>query len=188
LTNSGAVLAWGNDPNGELGNGTVTSGALGSPTPVLVSPPQGSATLPPIEAISAGYYQNLALTTTGRVLSWGANWDDQLGVGPAGVSNSCDCSAVPVYVSLPAGLPTLPDIAAISANGNQDAIFTTDGTLYSWGTSSTTTDGVTTDYSLGSGVAAAENVPTLVTLPADTAMGAVSSGENFGFAMVGTGS
>jgi len=176
LTDTGAVLAWGNNPNGELGNGTTTDSA----TPVLVGPPAGATSLPPIAAISAGYYANLALTTTGRVLSWGANWDDQLGIG----SNESD-SSIPVYVGAPAGLSSLPRVAAIAANGYQSEVLTTSGAVYCWGTNTTTTGGVTTDYGLGNGSTTQENLPTPVTVPSGTTISGIGAGLDFAFALVG---
>jgi len=119
------------------------------------------------------------------VLSWGADWADQLGT-TASPANDCDCSDIPVYVSPPSGMSSLPDVAAVSANGNQSIILTTDGVAYSWGTSATTTDSVTTNYGLGNGAATGETLPTPLTLPSGTTIATIGTGEYFGLAIVGS--
>src|SRR5450756_1552591 len=65
LTSSGQVLAWGDNANGQLGNGTTTT----SSTPVAVSLPSGTT----VTAIAGGQFHSLALTSTSQVLAWGAN-------------------------------------------------------------------------------------------------------------------
>jgi alpha-tubulin suppressor-like RCC1 family protein len=97
LTSTGSVLAWGDNVDGELGNGTTTS----SSTPVAVSLPTGTT----VAAIGAGAGHSLALTSTGSVLAWGWNGYGQLGNG------TTTDSSTPVAVSLPAGTT----IAAVSA-------------------------------------------------------------------------
>jgi alpha-tubulin suppressor-like RCC1 family protein len=91
LTSFRQVLAWGSNENGELGTGTETAfGAL----PVLVKLPAGSL----VTAISAGHLNDVALTATGRVYSWGAG--NLLGTG-----SSSDQASGPVQAKLPAGVP-----------------------------------------------------------------------------------
>jgi alpha-tubulin suppressor-like RCC1 family protein len=68
----GAVKCWGNDGNGQLGNG----GAAGSLTPVDVSG-LGAA----VKAISAGSYHTCALTVFDSVVCWGLNVHGQVGDG-----------------------------------------------------------------------------------------------------------
>jgi alpha-tubulin suppressor-like RCC1 family protein len=85
LTSTGAVLAWGRNVFGELGNGTNTN----SNTPVPVSAPATSA-------ITAGGFHSLAVTSTGAVLAWGDNVSGELGNGTNTNSNT------PVPVSAPA--------------------------------------------------------------------------------------
>ena len=101
LTSTGAVLAWGYNTDGELGNGSTAS----SDVPVKVKLPAGTK----VTAIAAGGYldrsrrdtagpgHSLALTSTGAVLAWGYNADGELGDGDTTNSD------VPVKVKLPAG-------------------------------------------------------------------------------------
>jgi alpha-tubulin suppressor-like RCC1 family protein len=71
LTASGAVYAWGDGAEGQLGDGTTTDSAL----PVLVPG------LPAIVMVRAGGMHSLALDGGGAVWAWGANNDGQLGDG-----------------------------------------------------------------------------------------------------------
>jgi alpha-tubulin suppressor-like RCC1 family protein len=84
LLSSGAVMAWGDDTNGELGNGTVKPSET---APVAVSGLSGAT------AISAGTQDSAALLRSGSVMTWGTNSQGVLGAGSSEIS-----SDVPVAV------------------------------------------------------------------------------------------
>jgi len=65
LGSDGNVYAWGNNENGQLGDGTTTS----SSTPERVSLPGGVTAT----AVSEGIYTSLALGSDGNVYAWGNN-------------------------------------------------------------------------------------------------------------------
>jgi alpha-tubulin suppressor-like RCC1 family protein len=71
VTREGLVKCWGQNPNGQLGNGT----ALESAAPVDVSD------LTRVKAIEAGPMHTCALTAEGQVYCWGVNDNGQLGDG-----------------------------------------------------------------------------------------------------------
>ena len=79
----GYAYAWGNNPNGQLGNNTRTS----STVPVRVrdsgNPSDASTGLKAIQ-ISAGGWHSLAIDTDGNTLAWGANWYGGLGNNDSG--------------------------------------------------------------------------------------------------------
>lgn len=86
----GAVLAWGFNGFGQLGDGTTTNRLK----PVGVMLPTGAK----VKAIGSGCDTSYALTARGKVLSWGRNVEGELGIG------SFTGADLPVPVHLPAGL------------------------------------------------------------------------------------
>ena len=76
LTTSGGVKCWGNNGNGQLGDGTLTDRT--TPVDVLASP---GVPLSGVAQISVGYLHTCALTTSGGAKCWGRNDYGQLGDG-----------------------------------------------------------------------------------------------------------
>ena len=73
IGSNGKVYSWGNNANGELGNGTETN----EKDPVEVSMPAGVSA----SAIAAGADHSLAIGSDGNLYSWGYNGLDELGDG-----------------------------------------------------------------------------------------------------------
>jgi alpha-tubulin suppressor-like RCC1 family protein len=111
LASNGFVYAWGNNSNGELGDGTWTS----HKSPAAVS------TISNVVAVAAGSYHSLALEAGGLVYSWGDNLRGQLGDGTSIDKNS------PVQVS------SLTNVVAIAAGENHSLALEDDGTVWAWG-------------------------------------------------------
>ena len=140
LTSTGAVLAWGLNSHGELGNGSLKN----SRVPVAVMLPAGVK----VVAIAAGQYHSLAVSSTGTVYAWGDNLYGQLGDGTTGNSS------VPVRVSLPAGVLA----TAVGAGDNHSLVVTSTGSVYAWGRN---------DFGqLGDGSTIQRDAPVAVRLPA----------------------
>jgi alpha-tubulin suppressor-like RCC1 family protein len=111
LLSNGTVLAWGDNHEGQLGNGTTRTSAV--PVPVTG--------LTRVTAIAAGSLFSLALLSDGTVMAWGDNRDGQLGNGT--LTNS----SVPVPVT---GLTGVTEIAA----GTRHALAVlSNGTAVAWG-------------------------------------------------------
>jgi alpha-tubulin suppressor-like RCC1 family protein len=95
LTTTGAVYTWGDNYDGQLGNGTTNN----ADTPGLV-------TLPPVVTIASSGYHVLALTSAGQVYTWGYNGTGDLGQGTTTGPDVCNgqaCSTTPIPVALPGG-------------------------------------------------------------------------------------
>ncbi len=114
-TPSGGVYAWGDNSNGQLGNGKLSN----SSTPVAITLPNGVTAT----AIAAGGYHSLAIGSDGKVYAWGFNGDGQLGTGTTTDSHT------PVLVNPPTGLTA----TAIAAGGFHSLAIGSDGNAYAWG-------------------------------------------------------
>jgi len=85
VKNDGTVWTWGNNSNGQLGNGTTTVSVV----PVQVSGMSG------VDAVAAGYFDTVVLKINGTVWTWGYNFYGQLGNG------TTTDSSIPVQATLP---------------------------------------------------------------------------------------
>ncbi|WP_329580368.1 RCC1 domain-containing protein [Streptomyces sp. NBC_01361] len=128
---NGTVRAWGNNSNGELGNGT-TGGISNVPIPV--------SGLSGVRDVAAGGGFSLARLANGTVRAWGNNSNGELGNGTT-VSES----NVPVPVS---GLGGVRDIAAGSSHSLARLA---NGTVHAWGSNFS--------GQLGNGSTADSNLP-----------------------------
>jgi streptogramin lyase len=132
LTSAAGVACWGDDSQGQLGNGATTLNPFSAPAPVL-----GLSS--GVSAITAGAAHTCALLSGGTVDCWGANNDGQLGTGSAGSS--------------PAAVSGLSGVSAIAAG----AYFTcalASGGVQCWGDN--------TYGELGNGGSSGSNVPVAV--------------------------
>ena len=77
LATDGSVYSWGNNTNGQLGDGTLTSRSL----PALVLNSAGTTPLNGVKSLVAGRSHSLAVKTDRTVISWGYNVRGQLGDG-----------------------------------------------------------------------------------------------------------
>ena len=161
LSSSGAVLAWGWNIVGQLGNGNTH----GSDVPATMKLPGGTR----VVRIAAGYAHSLAVTSTGVVFSCGKNYNGQLGDG---TTTDRD---MPVKVSLPAG----PKVTAVAAGADHSLAVTSTGAVFAWG--------LNNEGQLGNGGTGSSAVPVKVTLPAGTRVTAVAAGALHNLALTSTG-
>jgi alpha-tubulin suppressor-like RCC1 family protein len=181
LIRNGHVWAWGSNEYGELGDNSVQASAV----PVKVCAPAPQTTQPAgkcehrlleATAISAQYYDSLALLRDGTVVAWGNNERGQLGDGSTADSD------VPVTVcavgetAAPCTHP-LSGVVAISAGYGFALALLNDGTVVAWGDNQNGElgDGGTTDSSVPVPVGGLTNVK------------AIAAGGVFGFALLDDG-
>jgi alpha-tubulin suppressor-like RCC1 family protein len=118
VTASGSALCWGNNSEGQLGNGTFIDADL----PTAVAGLSNGVT-----AISAGSYFTCAVNTAGAALCWGHGPWGQLGNG-----TDAD-SAVPSVVLAATGKTPLTGVAAISAGAEDACALMSGGPVLCWG-------------------------------------------------------
>jgi len=118
VTQDGGVKCWGNNDDGQLGNGTFYNG-VNREDAVAISG------LSDVVAVSAGGNHNCAITSVGAVKCWGQNSYGQLGdgVGEYGLNSN-----VPVDVI---GLGS--DVVAVSLGRSHSCAITTLGAVKCWG-------------------------------------------------------
>lgn len=122
LCGDGTVVCWGDNTNGQLGDG----GSTLSNVPVAVST-SGVLAGRSITAIACGQNHTLALLADGAVVAWGSNGSQQLGN-----NNGTTPSNVPVFVDV-AGVLNGKRVLRLAAGGHSSLVQTTDGVLASWG-------------------------------------------------------
>jgi alpha-tubulin suppressor-like RCC1 family protein/ankyrin repeat protein len=117
----GTMLAWGENVFGQLGNGTTAN--TNHATSVVDA---NGSLVTDIAKVMVGQYHSLALTTSGRLLSWGKNSSGELGDG-----TRADKIA-PVNVIDSSG-NILSGITSVAVGNNHTIALTIDGTVYGWG-------------------------------------------------------
>jgi alpha-tubulin suppressor-like RCC1 family protein len=124
LKSDGTVWTWGNNSNGELGDGTTTSRTV----PVQVKGADGTGILSGVTAIAVGSDHNAALKNDGTVWTWGDNYRGKLGDG------TTTNSTTPVQVKGPGGIGILSEISSISAGSSHTTALKNDGmVVWAWG-------------------------------------------------------
>jgi alpha-tubulin suppressor-like RCC1 family protein len=141
---SGKAYCWGDDSDGELGNGVTTSTAQLTPVAVYTGGVLVGVTL---TQITMGYWHVCALASTGAAYCWGRGNDGELGNG----TTSTTPSNVPVAVTM-GGLT----FTQISAGQYSTCAVSSAGTAYCWGQGSSGQLGV-------SGSTASSSTPVAVT-------------------------
>ncbi|MGE3177684.1 MAG: chitobiase/beta-hexosaminidase C-terminal domain-containing protein, partial [Vicinamibacterales bacterium] len=197
-TPDGRLYAFGDNPYGQLGDGSTTDRT----TPRLIQ------TLTGVTSVAAGTSHSVGVTADGQVYGWGLNTSGQVGDGTtttratpqllmipapvvqvaAGANHSLALTATgEVYawgaggsgrlglgstsnVSTPTLIPTLSAIVAIAAGGTHSLAVTGSGQLYAWGANSAS--------QLGDGTTTARTTPTLITGIGDVASVAAGSTQS----------
>ena len=116
LKSDGTAWAWGNNGDGQLGDGTTT----GRATPGQVSGLSG------IIAIACGEDHTIALKSDGTLWAWGYNGSGQLGDGTTN-------ETYPYGTTTPVQVSKLSDVIAIACGALHTIALKSDGTVWAWG-------------------------------------------------------
>jgi len=163
VTSAGAVLCWGLNEYGQLGNGNTTD----STTPVPVVGLSSG-----VVSIAAGYESTCALTSGGAVWCWGYNATGQLGNG------TFTQSSTPVEVLDPTGNAPLSGVAVIAAGQYHTCAVTNAGAALCWGDNAKS--------ELGNGTDMGSNIPVAVS-GLSSGVATISAGSYFTCAVTTVG-
>jgi len=118
LKDNGTVFAWGFNPYGQLGDGTVVTR---STAVQVIDPADPTGYLTSIKAIAAGAQNSLAVKQDGLVLTWGRNNYGQLG----------DATTQDRW--FPGAVSGLNDGIAVAGGYGHSLAIKQDGTAWAWG-------------------------------------------------------
>jgi alpha-tubulin suppressor-like RCC1 family protein len=163
LTSTGGLKCWGSNTDGQLGNGW----QIGRDAPVRL-PVDVSGLTSGVTAVTARGRHTCALTSSGGVKCWGANYTGELGDGTK------ELRTTPVDVS---GLSS--GVLAITAGGSHNCALTNAGGIKCWGSNSS--------GQLGDGTTEDRTVPVDVTGLASSVT-AIAAGGSHTCALTSAGS
>jgi alpha-tubulin suppressor-like RCC1 family protein len=167
LSDDGRVFGWGRNDDGRLGDGTTTTPRKTAVAVITSSVLAGVS----ISAIATGNAHSLALSSDGRVFSWGSNSHGQLGDG---TTTQRTTPVAVITFSVPAGVT----VVAIAANGHSSYALGSNGRVYSWGFNG--------NLELGDGTRVSRLEPVAVTTSGvlnGVSISAISAGSYGGFAL-----
>jgi uncharacterized repeat protein (TIGR02543 family) len=144
ITLFGRVFTWGDNESGQLGDGTNTE----SLTPIEITSNFSLFDSEKITSISFGYSFSTAITSIGRVFTWGTNTNGQLGNGNNLDNNTPQAIS---FISLESG----EIVSNVVAGQNQSIALTNFGRVFSWGSNSS--------HQLGDGTNIDRNIPVNIT-------------------------
>jgi alpha-tubulin suppressor-like RCC1 family protein len=174
VTSNGRVYAWGLNDVGQLGDNSIVNKL--TPTLISFTGLQDGET---IRNVVADESHSLAVTTTGRVYSWGRNSSGQLG------DNTLVAKRIPTLISF-TGLQDGETIKNVAAGGDSSftggghsLAVTTIGRVYAWGKNNF--------GQLGDTTTVVKRIPTLISFPDGVTIDNVTAGGEYSHAVTSTG-
>ena len=145
LTSDGRIFTWGSNSDGELGDGTTTDRYI----PTEITSQFNLNEEETITEITLGGYHSSAITTEGRVFTWGWNRYGQLGDG------TTTSRITPTEITSQFNLSVGETITKIALGNYSSSAITTDGRVFTWGDN--------TEGQLGDGTTTVRYIPTEIT-------------------------
>lgn len=174
LKHDGTVWAWGENSDGQLGDGTTTDRSFAVQVK-LTDPSPGTPTyLSGVTAIAGGKNHSLAVKSDGTVVAWGGNSEGQLG------------DATNTGSSLPVAVGSLSGVVSIAAGDFFSLAAKTDGTVSAWGSGAWGQLGLNGQSNPVLDPAAASNAPVSVLGVSDIIRVAAGTGHSLALRTDGT--
>jgi hypothetical protein len=167
LLSDGSVKVWGENHEGQVGNGTTVDEA--PPACLCVGATTASGLPGPVKEISGGAYHNAALLAGGALQTWGYNVHGELGNGTTTPETGCEC------IPTPGPVAGLSGVQSIAAGGYHNLALLGDGTVRAWGENFF--------GQVGDGTEIDRNAP--VPVEGLSGVSDVSTGEHNSFALIG---
>jgi alpha-tubulin suppressor-like RCC1 family protein len=161
LTTTGDAYCWGDNTEGQIGDGT----NIIKLEPTAVSMPVGVT----FTALTTGGNFNCALSNSNTVYCWGENNYGQLGDSTTTNRNA------PTATSMPAGVT----FSSVSAGGLHACALTSSGAAYCWGHN--------IDGTLGDATNVNKNIPTAVSMPTGVTFSSIFVAGGHACALTSTG-
>jgi hypothetical protein len=175
----GSVRVWGEDHEGQVGNGTTVD----EPPPLCLCVAAMTSVLPGrVQQIAAGSYHNVAVLGGGSLQSWGYNVHGELGNGTMTPAEGCEC------IPTPGGVSGISGVQTLSAGYQHTVALLGDGTVRAWGENhfGQVGDGTETDRDLPTPVSGLGGVSDVGTGEA-TSYALVGPAHTLTVALVGAG-
>jgi uncharacterized repeat protein (TIGR02543 family) len=140
ISSTGRVFTWGNNTSGQLGDTTTTL----RNTPTEITSRFSLAAGDKIVSMSLGSSHSSAISSTGRVFTWGNNFYGQLGDATTGSSND---KSIPTEITSRFSLAAGDKIVSLSLGQSHSSAISSTGRVFTWGSNSSGRlgDGNTTD-------------------------------------------
>ncbi|MBU1143737.1 MAG: InlB B-repeat-containing protein, partial [Firmicutes bacterium] len=155
ITSSNRIFAWGYNWTGQLGNGTMETKIV----PTDITNQFNLSSGEKIESLGLGTAHSSAVTSSGRVFTWGYNWAGILGDG------TIETRTTPVDITHQFNLEVGEKISSTSFGNSHSIALTSNGRLFVWGANSSN--------QLGDGTSSTRIIPIEITSRFNLAEGEV---------------
>jgi len=176
ITSEGRIFTWGFNYFGELGDGTT----IFKKTPTGITNNFNLNIGETVTSVSLGHGYSSAITSEGRIFTWGGNLDGQLGNA---TTSGYDANPLPIEITGNFSLNTGEIVASVSLGDSHSSVMTSEGRIFTWGKN---------EYGqLGDGTATNRDTPTLITSNFSLNIGetitSASLGSNYSSAITSEG-
>jgi uncharacterized repeat protein (TIGR02543 family) len=172
ITSFGRTFMWGGNSSGQLGDGTTSYSTI----PIDITDHFCLNSSVNIISVSLGYHHSAALSSDGRVFTWGYNIHGQLGDGTTTTKYK------PTEITNMFNLGENEIIVSISLAGSHSSALTSSGRMFTWGNNSF--------GGLGDGTTTSKSIPTEITsrfnLGVDESISSISLGHYYSSAITST--